>query len=70
MLWLPPRNSSVEEPAPVARNAAVSISAVTSPAAVLDTDRSRYVWELQLPASDSLSLRYEVKAVFPEVKKP
>ena len=60
----------VEEPAPVARNAAVSISAVTSPAAVLDTDRSRYVWELQLPASDSLSLRYEVKAVFPEAKEP
>ncbi|WP_446425492.1 DUF4139 domain-containing protein [Mailhella sp.] len=60
----------VEEPASVARNAAVSISAVTSPAAVLDADRSRYVWELELPASSSLSLRYEVKAVFPEVKKP
>lgn len=60
----------VEESAPLPREADASVSVVTSPAAVLDADKSRYVWELELPARDSLGLRYEVKAVFPRKEKP
>jgi hypothetical protein len=58
----------VEEAAPIARDAEVKISVSTSPKAVLEEKKSRYVWELSLPAREKAELRYEVKAVIPEKK--
>jgi hypothetical protein len=58
----------VEEAAPIARDAGVKISVSTSPKAVLEEKKSRYVWELSLPAREKAELRYEVKAVIPEKK--
>ena len=56
----------VEEAAPIARDAEVKISVSTSPRAELESQKSRYVWELSLPAREKTELRYEVKAVIPE----
>ena len=61
-----PVSIRVEEPAPIARQADVTVSVSASPAAVLDAGTSRYVWELELPAEGVCSLSYEVRAVFPE----
>jgi hypothetical protein len=58
----------VEEAAPIARDADVKISVSTSPKAGLETGKSRYVWQLSLPAREKTELRYEVKAVIPEKK--
>jgi hypothetical protein len=58
----------VEEAAPIARDAEVKISVSTSPKAVLEEKKSRYVWELSLPAREKTAIRYEVKAVIPEKK--
>ena len=60
-----PVSLRVEEPAPIARQADVTISVSASPEAVLDADTSRYVWELELPAGTASTLNYEVKATFP-----
>ncbi|WP_458399810.1 DUF4139 domain-containing protein [Mailhella sp.] len=56
----------VEEAAPIARDTEVKISVSTSPKARLESEKSRYVWELSLPAREKTELRYEVKAVIPE----
>jgi len=56
----------VEEAAPIARDAEVKVSVSTSPKAKLEAEKSRYVWELSLPAREKTELRYEVKAVIPE----
>lgn len=58
----------VEESAPIARDADVKICVSTSPKAELEAAKSRYVWELPLPAREKAELRYEVKAVIPEKK--
>jgi len=56
----------VEEAAPLARDAEVKISVSATPKARLESEKSRYVWELSLPAREKVELRYEVKAVIPE----
>ena len=56
----------VEEAAPIARDAEVKIRVSTSPKARLESEKSRYVWELSLPAREKAEVRYEVKAVIPE----
>ncbi|MBR5883252.1 MAG: DUF4139 domain-containing protein [Mailhella sp.] len=58
----------VEESAPIARDADVKLSVSTSPKAGLEAGKSRYIWELSLPAREKAELRYEVKAVIPEKK--
>jgi len=56
----------VEEAAPIARDAEAKINVSTSPKARLESEKSRYVWELSLTAREKTELRYEVKAVIPE----
>jgi len=56
----------VEEAAPIARDAEVKIRVSTSPKARLESEKSRCVWELSLPAREKAEVRYEVKAVIPE----
>ena len=56
----------VEEAAPLARDAEVKISVSATPKARLESEKSRCVWELSLPAREKAELRYEVKAVIPE----
>ena len=60
----------VEEAAPIARQAGVKISVSTSPKAELEAEKSRYIWSLPVPARGRAELRYEVKAVIPEVRQP
>jgi hypothetical protein len=56
----------VEEAAPIAREADIEITANTAPEAVLEAGKSRYVWELSVPARGKAEVRYDVKAVIPE----
>jgi hypothetical protein len=56
----------VEEAAPLARESDIEIRVATSPEAVLDAGKSRYVWELSVPARGKADIRYDVKAIIPE----
>ena len=56
----------MEEAAPIAREADTKITVKTSPEATLEAGKSRYVWELSVPARGKAEIRYEVKAVIPE----
>lgn len=56
----------MEDAAPLAREADIGITVKTSPEAMLESGKSRYVWELSVPARSKAEVRYEVKAVIPE----
>jgi hypothetical protein len=56
----------MEEAAPLARESDIEIRVATSPEAVLEAGKSRYVWELSVPARGKAEIRYDVKAIIPE----
>jgi hypothetical protein len=56
----------VEEATPIARESDIEITVKTSPEALLEAGKSRYVWALSVPARGKAEVRYEVKAVIPE----
>lgn len=58
----------VEEAAPIARESGVQIRVFSEPPARLEKDRSRYAWELSIPARQNADVRFEVKAGMPERK--
>ena len=63
-----PVSVRVEEAAPIARNAAMSIEVSTEPRADFEASRARYVWNLDIPAHGQADMVYSVRAAAPQSK--
>lgn len=63
-----PVSVRVEEAAPIARDAAMSIEVSTEPRADFEASRARYVWNLDIPARGQADIVYSVRAAAPQSK--